>query len=61
MRTAVLTQPQRSVQPPDHGYILTNFTYYIHDVSEHMLYQWPLTTFYCTPSDGYGKYPKHVV
>jgi hypothetical protein len=26
--------------PPDHGHILTDFTYYTHDVSEHMLYQW---------------------
>jgi hypothetical protein len=25
-------------QPPDHGHILTDFTYYTHYVSEHMLY-----------------------
>jgi hypothetical protein len=34
-----LTQPQQSDQSPDHGNILTDFTYYTHGVSEHIFYQ----------------------
>jgi hypothetical protein len=37
-----------------------DFTYYTHDVSEDMLYQWQYTTVYCTRDDGCGKYLQHA-
>jgi hypothetical protein len=58
--TKVLTQPQYSDKPPNHGHFLKDFTHCDDDVSEHMLYEWPWTTVFFTPDDGYGKYPKHV-